>query len=61
MYTDGIQTNCLSWRNCILCDVCEEAMGKITEMDNKGESRSPSEGEDDESEDGHEAEGDERI
>jgi helicase-like protein len=43
LYMDGKGTNCLSLRNCVLCDVCEEAMGKTTETESENEGRLQSE------------------
>jgi len=37
LYMDGKGTNCLSLRNCVLCDVCEEAMDKTTETESETE------------------------
>jgi len=38
LYMDGKGTNCLSLGGCIWCDVCEEAMGKSTEIESESES-----------------------
>ena len=63
-HMDGIGTNCLSMRDCVLCDICEEAMDKITEIESEGEGESGVWSEieienDDCSENGHETDGDE--
>lgn len=49
-YMDGHGMNCLSLRKCVLCDVCEEAMDKITEIESEDERQDPDVGEDDGSE-----------
>jgi len=33
LYMDGNGTNCLSLRDCILCDICEKAMGQSTDSE----------------------------
>jgi len=47
-YMDGHGTNCLSLRNCVLCDICEEAMDKITEVESEDETREQNVAEEDE-------------
>lgn len=51
-YMDGHGTNCLSLRNCVLCDVCEEAMDKVTEIESEDETRGQTVAEEGEDEDG---------
>ena len=37
LYMDRKGTNCLSMGDCVLCDICEEVMGKSTESESENE------------------------